>query len=321
VNREIESLLKLAGERDQPSAEGLERARAAAELAWRKGLREAAPGERAPARRHWVFGMAAAASVLLALSALLWNRDMGTAPVIVAQVVAVEGAPRLGEAALRTNLPILSSGVLDTVDGRVALTIGDALSLRVDRRTRLRFIAAGHVALLEGAVYVDSGGLNGRTDLRIDTPAGAVRHVGTQFLVQVSGGTRVQVREGRVILARQDQLLDIGAGDLVEVVAGRVRVEHGQPAFGAAWEWAAAIAPVFDVENRPLGEFLTWLAREHGWQLRYVDAVLQSRAQEIRLHGSVSGLDTDAMLERVALITGVPLTVRAGVLTVGGDRS
>lgn len=316
MNRQIESLLKLAGGRDQPSREGMEKARAAAQSAWQKGLRESRPV--APPRRYW--GLAAAACVFGAIAALLWIRDVSAPPVVVAQVVVVEGAPRLDGAALAAQLPVLNGTVLESGAGRVALTVGNALSLRVDRHTRLRFDGAGHVTLLAGALYVDSGGLNGHTPLRIDTPAGAVRHVGTQFQVSVSTGTRVQVREGRVILARDDQQLDIGAGDLVEVVAGKVRVEHGQPAYGAAWEWTAATAPAFDIENRPLGEFLAWLAREHGWQLRYADVGLQSRSQEIRLHGSLAGLDTHGMLERVALITGVPLQVREGVLSVGAQR-
>ncbi len=315
MNREIESLLKLAGERDQPSREGRERARVAAQDAWQKGLRESTPV--APARRAWFWGLAAAACVMVAISALLWTRDVVAPPVIVARAVVVEGGPRVDGTTVLVDHPLLSGSVLSTGGGRVALTVGDSLSLRVDRLTRLRFDGAGHVTLLEGAVYVDSGGLNGHTELRIDTPEGAVRHVGTQFQVTVSDRTRVQVREGRVILARQDQLLDLGAGDLVEVVAGKVRLEHGQPAFGAAWEWVAATAPAFDIENRPLGEFLAWLAREHGWQLIYADAASQARSREIRLHGSVTGLDSGAMLERVALITGVTLTMKDGVLSAG----
>jgi ferric-dicitrate binding protein FerR (iron transport regulator) len=319
VNREsIESLLKLAGERDQPSREGMERARAAARSSWQQGLRAQARPASA-SRRSWFLGLAAAASVSVAIAALLWTRDAGAPPVTVARVVVVEGEPRLDDSAVLAGNTVFSGGLLETRGGRVALTVGDALSLRVDRHTRLRFDGAGQVILIEGGVYVDSGGLNGHTELRIDTPAGEVRHVGTQFQVNVSDRTRVLVREGRVILARQEQLLDIGAGDVVEVSAGKIRIEHGQPAFGAAWEWAAATAPAFDVENRPLGELLAWLAREHGWQLRYADIALQSRAQSIRLHGSMAGLDAGSMLERVTLITGVPLNVRNGVLSVGSQ--
>ena len=93
---------------------------------------------------------------------------------------------------------------------------------------------------------------------------------------------------------------------------------HGLPAFGADWEWSASVAPTIDVEDRPLAEFLAWMAREHGWQLHYADEALQQRTLEIRLHGSLDGLDTAAMLERVALVTGIPLEAREGVLWVGG---
>jgi ferric-dicitrate binding protein FerR (iron transport regulator) len=169
---------------------------------------------------------------------------------------------------------------------------------------------------------VDSGGLNSRTALRIDTPAGAVHHVGTQFQVRVDAGyTRLQVREGRVVLAREGAApLDLGAGDVAEVSATGVRVEHRKPAHGDAWEWAASTAPAFDIENRPLAEFLGWLAREHGWQLRYVDSATQSQVQNIRLHGSMADLDVNGMLERASLITGVALSLEDGFLRVGSPR-
>ena len=44
---------------------------------------------------------------------------------------------------------------------------------------------------------------------------------------------------------------------------------------------------------------------------------MQSRAIDIRLHGSLDPLDSAAMLERVSLVTGVPLDARDGVLWVG----
>ena len=59
------------------------------------------------------------------------------------------------------------------------------------------------------------------------------------------------------------------------------------------------------------------MAREHGWQVRYGDETLQPRTLDIRLHGSLDQLDSAAMLERVALVTGVPLEARDGVLWVG----
>ena len=315
---QIESLLKLAGERDQPSAEALERARAAAMLSWRRGLDQHGR-ERARPRRRPILALAIAAGIAAVVAALwLWNASPPTLD--VARVAALQGQARLDSGRDISMATILRSGeVLSTGGGRVALAVGDALSLRLDRDTRLRFDDTGQVTLLEGALYVDSGGLTAHTALRILTPAGAVRHVGTQFQVRVTAqNTRVRVREGRVVLLRDGGAsVDLGAGDSADVSGGQVRVEHEQPSHGALWEWVAATAPGFDIENRPLSELLAWLAREHGWQLLYADAATQARVQDIRLHGSMPGHDAGAMLERASLITGMPLALKEGVLRVG----
>jgi hypothetical protein len=312
----IESLIKLAGERDQPSAAGIERARSAAHDSWQRSLAQAEPARIRP--RRWLpLALAAGLAVAITAGALLWRK--APAPVDVARVAAIQGEVQVEDVPLSAGGVLRGGDVLATREGRVALALGDALSLRADRQSRLRFDGAGQVTLLEGAVYVDSGGLNAHAPLIIDTPAGAVRHVGTQFQVQVSEGrTRVRVREGRVMVAMSGAAaIDLAAGDLADIAGTQIRLEHGQPGHGAEWEWAASTAPGFDIENRPLSEFLAWVARENGWQLRYADDGLQARAQEIRLRGSMEGLDALGMIERVSLITGVPLAVRDGMLWAG----
>src|SRR5690606_39208 len=107
------------------------------------------------------------------------------------------------------------------------------------------------VTLLAGTVYVDSGGINTGSKLVIETPAGEVAHIGTQFLVSISGdATRVRVREGRVLLATSA----IAAGEELEIRAGEQRWRRGLASFGAPWEEFADIAPTLDIEGRPLAE-------------------------------------------------------------------
>jgi len=317
----IERLIKLAGERDMPSPEGTERARQAAHESWTRMVkaREATPRR----SRFKLPGFALAAGVA-AVGVLLWTQKPMTAPPeLVAHVATLQGDARLeegsAETAARVSLPIHAGAKLSTGDGRIALTFGDSLSLRVDRHTRLRLDGREQITLLSGALYVDSGGINAVPALRIETPAGAVRHVGTQYQVRVAGDvTFVRVREGRVLLnGESGATTDIAAGDELQVSGAELRWRRGLPSFGEDWEWPAGIAPALQIENRPLGEFITWVAREHGWQVRFVDDALQSRAAEIRLHGSLDPADGAAMLERVALVTGVPLSARDGVLWVG----
>jgi len=316
----IERLIRFAGEREMPPAEAVERARLAAEAAWRRGLEQAPARTR---RRYLWVPLACAAAVGALVLVLQPGSRRATAPLVaVAQVVTLQGDATLqGTAGLLTRGATVFAGTtLVTGDGRLAAAVPGGLSLRMDRHTRLRCVDREHLVLLEGSLYVDSGGLNSGPALSIRTPAGEVSHVGTQFQVQVSGQTtRVRVREGRVALLPEAgaQQRVIAAGDALEVSGSEERWQHGLASLGDDWEWATTLAQPLIIENRTLAEFLTWLAREHGWQLRYGDDALQQRTLDIRLHGSFDGLDTPSMLERIGLVTGVPLAVRDGSLWVG----
>jgi ferric-dicitrate binding protein FerR (iron transport regulator) len=319
-DRSIETLIRLAGEREMPSEPATRRARLAAEDSWRRML----ANRPKPARFRLPLAFAAALG-LAVLAFYAWVPRGDSQPVVVARVVALDGAVTLrgGDADTRAALDaqVMSGATLATGDGRIAVAVADALSLRLDQNTRLRFDRHDHVTLLQGALYVDSGGLGAGPPLRITTPAGEVRHVGTQFQVLVSGETtRIRVREGRVALRRDDSTRMVASGDLLEIRGNEERWQHGQASFGAAWEWSADVAPALAIEDRPLAEFLAWMTREHGWQLHYVDESLQQRTHDIRLHGSLDGLEPAAMLERVALVTGIPLVPVEGALWVGGRQ-
>jgi ferric-dicitrate binding protein FerR (iron transport regulator) len=316
----IGKLLKLAGERDVPGAAATGLARQAAERSWQAMLRrQSATPVHVSRSRMWLW--AAAASLAVLALALTLHRPGGSATARIARVTAADSGAMLSSnsgVAVRAAAPVHAGAILTTTGGRVALTLGDTLSLRVDRRTRLRFDAPDRVTLLDGSLYVDSGGINAVPELTVATPAGEVRHVGTQFQVSVAGeGTHVRVREGRVIVTSGVRRFDIAAGDALAIGGGQPQLQRGLPSHGVEWEWATAIAPSFAIENRPLAEFLAWLAREHGWQLRYADDSLQQRTHDIRLHGALDGLDSAGMIERVALTTGIPLSVDGGVLRVG----
>lgn len=317
----VERLVRLAGERDLPSPEATQRARAASEQAWRQMLARSAP--RAARGRLLGLGLALAAG----LAAAWWFNRTATdsvMPLEVGRVIALQG--NATSLAMDKEWPVavnqaVSTGTMLVTQGRVALSLGGASSLRLDRNTRLRVDARDHVTLLAGSLYVDSGGLNASSSLRIATPAGEIGHIGTQFQVFVGDAlTRVRVREGRVSVTSDAGTQDLATGDALEVRGAERQVMRGLPAYGADWAWAASVAAALEIENRPLGEFLAWLAREQGWQLRYGSDALQEQAAQIRLHGALEGLDANGMIERVALITGVPLQMRDGVLWVGTPR-
>jgi ferric-dicitrate binding protein FerR (iron transport regulator) len=325
TDRSLEKLLKLAGQPDMPSSDATERARNRARQSWERMLNQERVQGTPRRRSRFTWALAAAAGLAVVAVLLIATRAPPVAVRVANVLAADEGAVLHArkDSVVRPLTEVHSGATLATGGARVALTFGDSLSLRVDRHTQLRFDGADHVTLLAGSVYVDSGGINAVPRLSIETPAGEVRHVGTQFQVSVSGTvTRVRVREGRVLLTPQDAAaFDMAAGDELEIAGTRAQWRHGLASYGAGWEWATAVGPTFAAENRPLAEFLTWLAREHGWQLRYAGDSMQQRTHEIRLHGSLEGLDADAMIERVSLITGIPLSARDGVLWIGASAA
>ena len=86
----IERLIKLAGERDMPTSEGMERARLAAQESWCRMLAQQVP---AP-RRSWrkpVLGFAIAAGIA-ALAVFTWTqRPMPAPPELVARIATLTG--------------------------------------------------------------------------------------------------------------------------------------------------------------------------------------------------------------------------------------
>jgi ferric-dicitrate binding protein FerR (iron transport regulator) len=325
AEQSVARLLKFSGERTTPAEDATARAHAAALDAWQSCVKL----ERLRNRRHVRWRIAAALSAV-AIGAIVWASFEMRVPLdrVVAHFVIASHDTKLVassgvERTLAAGAAVLTRSQLVTAEGGAALNIGDSLSLRVNKHSRVRFDAENQITLLAGMVYVDSGGLSAHSDLRILTPSGEVRHEGTQYQVSVAdGATRIQVREGRVRLTGSDKdgVLHITAGEGVDVDGGGHISRHTINGFGPEWEWATALAMPLDIENRPLVEFLAWIARENGWQLRYATFDLEREAQSIRLHGVAKGKNPEDTLQRVALLTGMPMYVDNGILVVGGGR-
>jgi hypothetical protein len=69
------------------------------------------------------------------------------------------------------------------------------------------------------------------------------------------------------------------------------------------WNWTTALAPVFDIENKSLLDFLRWAARETGRELIFEDNELRMSAMRTDLHGSVADFAPLEALESVLATT------------------
>jgi ferric-dicitrate binding protein FerR (iron transport regulator) len=196
--------------------------------------------------------------------------------------------------------------VQTTAQGRVALHWPGGLDVRLDNQTAIVVADAGSARLDSGAVYVDSGSSapSPGPSFVLRTSAGEVRHLGTQYAVRSTGSVvQVSVREGLVAVDRGGDRVIGNAGEQLSLHPGRDVTRSRLPTHDAQWAWVQSIVPAFEIENRPLDEFLTWAARQTGRQLVYTSRAAADVAESVRLKGSVAGLAPDAAVQAVMATT------------------
>jgi ferric-dicitrate binding protein FerR (iron transport regulator) len=309
----VARLLRLAGARPPVPAERAGRVEATVRDAWL----EASARRRRARRLAWGGAVAAAAALAIAVGAAFWPRSGGVT--VLAEVERVSGAVQLqvggGAQPLVPGARLTRGAVLLTdAGGRAALRLAGGSSLRLDVESRLRLDRPGQLALDRGAVYVDS---QGGPSLTVQTPWGEVEERGTQFEVRLAGQTvRVRVREGGVVLAGGGGSWQAPAGEEL-VLAADGRLSRGKvPFHGEPWSWVQEIAPAFHLQGRTLGEFLTWVGRETGRQVRWQEPGREAAKSGHLVHGSLDGMTPDESLAAVLPTVGLAQRVEGSAIVL-----
>lgn len=322
----VARLLRLAGPRPVAPDFRAARVREAAHARWRKMVTS---GRR---RRvfFWVAGALSSAAVLTLGIGL--GRRSGLDGLFrpkepIATLQRLEGSVNGSDARAFTVGEAVPPGTwLQTGrGGRAALLLAAGASLRVDEGTRLRLTSGSVLELAQGAVYVDTGSqAAARSVVEVHTKLGKVRDRGTQFEIRLEErAMRLSVREGIATLTREGQSYAARAGTRLSMDSQGV-VEAGTvPLQGSDWDWVLAIAPAFALEGRTVGEFLGWVSRETGWEVRFADASVAREASTVVLHGSVARMRPDETPSAVLPTCGlrsrlVGTTLFVEVATSGG---
>ena len=319
---DIARVLRAAGERASPSDEMTRAVYGAVHAEWRATVGRQ---KRKRAQRVW---LAAAASIAVAAVALFVGSNFIHAPgELMADVsrsigiIQVRGGDS-GEWLSVANPKALRVGerIHTSADGRLALALRDGVSLRLDHDTTIALISLDRVDVTSGAVYIDSGVVGpSAARLQLGTPAGVVRHLGTQYEARIlsSGGTRIRVREGRVDVTPANgppRTLEVGDQILVLDIGveerGRIEPSNDE------WDWASSAAPEFDIDGKPVQDFLAWAARETGLKVVYTTTASAAEARRNVLSGSIAGLDPDEALAAVLPTTGLKGTEKDGQLVI-----
>jgi len=301
----IEELLREVGARDEPSPETMRDVQVAVHAEWR-----AMVGERRRQRRAATWRIAA--GMVLAVGASTFAlRHLSPAPAQVASIADIDGRLAVAEenAAAQTRAvgaPIMVGETVQTDrESRAALAFPSGLSLRLDHDTRFTIADDDRIVLTAGAVYIDAPTANkGRDSLTIDTHAGSVKHLGTQYEVRSTGDSIVvSVREGRVVITGVGGSNTGEAGEVLRLGVGGELTRGALGPIDPHWQWTLQAAPDFDIDNQTLAAFLQWIARETGRNLTYSSREAETAAATVKLRGSIAGLDADAALAAVLSTT------------------
>jgi ferric-dicitrate binding protein FerR (iron transport regulator) len=315
------------------SPEALQRIRSATEAEWRASVAQpqVEPRPRVRVVRSWVKFAAAASVVLLAGAGVFGVIAYNNQSDVGMWVATVERSEAPGielRQVLRADRPMPAGADLRVfarleVRGDALLKLTGGGNLRVARGSSFDIPDAYTVRLESGELYVDipPGARAGTEPFIVVTPAGRFRHLGTQFGVAIVGGrTRLRVREGSVLwhAAGGDETVNAGTEVIID---GREVSRRAIPTAGRDWAWAETLAPEFEIESRPLQEFLTWFSRETGRKLVVADDAARRQLGSILMHGNVRGLTAIEALSAVMSATTLHYELPEGVIRVSSTSA
>jgi hypothetical protein len=316
--RDDDELLR-DGLRENPlSQEALRRIRVATEAEWR-----ATVAAKPVRRKSYALAASLLGVVVIAGLSLYGSFDRGGAGVAIAALDRAE-APGLSEVfTLRPNslLPSgesLRVGRAYRAQGQSLLSLVDGGNLRLAAGAEIEVVRPDAVRVVGGEVYIDiPPGSRAAKSFVALAPAGEFRHVGTQFALAVSNGeTRLRVREGEVLWRAADGESAVKAGNEMLVARDGSATRRLLAPSDPSWNWTAASAPDFDVEDRPLREFLAWVARESGREIVLADDAARTQVDTIRMHGNVKGLAPLQALSAVMAATPLHYELPQGEIRV-----
>lgn len=295
----LASLIQACGRREAPPQWAYERARAAMTDAWRAKLR---------ARRYRTIATLAASIAALGVTAGFTLNLIGSRPAAVASVGQVErviGSVQVRAAGagewtlLKETAAALREGTqLRTLAGSAAALQIRGVSVRIADRTELVLDSQARLSLLQGTVYVDTGGTVQQRGMLIVAGSTSVTDVGTQFEVRYRGSDyRVRVREGAVLLQRGALRRRGTAGEQISIGAEDVFRSTAIAPNDPDWRWIQSLAAAPDIDDQPLTVLLAWVARESGVKVRYASPAIERKATATILHGSIQRLKPFEALE------------------------
>lgn len=296
--RDIEKLLTLAGRRTRPSPAVEKDVFEAVHAQWKKSYRK-------PFYKRYSPLLMAASIVLFSyMSIYLFSLP---APADYIQKVQLQGQVHSSDD--RENWQLLAANqsmnvgdyIKTSKDNRLLIKLDNGNVLRLDEHTEIQLLGRHEMALLAGAVYVDSDRATQNNALEIKTDTATIRHIGTQYSVRLLQNDQVNilVRSGQVAFATDTIESEIDKGSEVTFSVTKIVDQKPISAYDNKWSWTQQIAEEFDIQGKNLVEYLNWVSQESGYPVQWDNSIDQSKSENIILSGSIRGLTPLQSLEVV----------------------
>lgn len=306
---QIAQLLKLAGRRPSPGVDRMRQARDAAHGEWTRA-------RRARGRRRLAIAVAAAVALGAIGGAWLWTRqapasldrpELVTLRKVVGQVRIIDPSDRATPGLDATGRRLSAGDRLEVGQRSLAaFELADGTSVRLAGATRVALDSDNRLTLERGTMYVDANPARRTNTMRVETPFGTIRHVGTQFQLRLlPDSLSVRVREGEVVVERRDSTLTSLAGEGLLIAQNGEVQRTTVPKSGVEWAWVATMAAPFTLEGASVPACLDWASREQGWRWEYANAAARRRAERAVLHGSSDGMTPEEVLLAVLPAAGL----------------
>ncbi len=306
----VSTLMNLAGPRADIPANLEKRVHENVRQHWQSAVRK-----RVVAR--WVIPTSLAATILIAFS--LNTRTPDIASQMIGTVAYVAGEVNSAGATIIIGDTVFSGDSIETISGAgVSITLRGDVSLRIAGNSSVRLDHADEITLLRGQIYADSGErIYPDRHLTVNTLNGSATDIGTQFSVSFDNNRMsVAVREGQVDITHEQSVITANAGDKLILQTGNDVVIDQVAPYDPYWEWAATLAPDFDIRNRSLLDFLKWAARETGKSLMFSDDEVRMAAMGTQVVGSISRFTPSEAIEAILSTTQFNYAVNEQSITI-----
>lgn len=200
------------------------------------------------------------------------------------------------------------AGTFLKADQPVSMTLSNNMNTRLASGTVISLGDTDNISLMTGSIYADSYHQVKDSQFAIATEYGTARDIGTQFMVTArEDGWSVQVREGEVEIFDDGFADRLQPGERIVIAENNLVSEENVTIHDPSWHWTESARPAFNIDGRPVDEYLQWVARETGKELQYASTPARTSAEKSRLSGSISNLGATESLSHVLPATDLEL--------------